>query len=633
MAHLDFETYSAADLPLVGAWRYAEDPSTEIMIVSFELDDGTHKTFYYEDPEQLRPLFDAVERGEVIKAHNAHFERVLWEKVGVARHGWPLVPSKQWDCTAARAGMCSLPRSLEACAVALKLPVNKDTKGRQLIMKYSKPNRKGERVFPEGEDREDFAKYCRQDVIVEKKIDAVLPPLPPREKLIFRLDYAVNDRGIPVDVASLNEAMDFIDHYTEKLVSQTVDTTGVRPSQREKILEWLEDQGLGLPDLQRATVEAVINDPETRDDVRKVLMSRLEVSKAGTKKLKTMLACASEDGRVRGSFFYHGATTGRWGSGGVQFQNLARPEPGYDPAEVLENLDHLDEVYDTPLSAIASSVRGFLATDKKFVVGDYSAIEARVLAWLANEKWLLDDFKNNRDAYKTMASKIFGVGYDEVDGDKRFFGKQTVLGCGFGMGALKFAATCERFGVPITEERAAEIVTLYRSETPAITRFRNGCETTAIRAIRDGGRHKLGPTSFTIRKFGNGTRVLCWDLPSGRSLYYPEPRLERKVVFGRERDVIQYKTYYRGMWVDETTYSGRLSENVTQALARDVLCDGMISLEKGGYPLILHVHDEAGSEADDPDPRDFERRMCEVRPWASDIPLAAEAKVMKRYQK
>ena len=649
-AHVDFETYSEVDLLTVGAFRYAEDASTEALIVSYKLGDndpvvGVDLTKNSEkERRKLEPLFEAVERGETIAAHNSNFERVIWEKVCMSKLAWPVKPKgRQWDCTAARAAAISIPRSLEGAALALRLKVAKDPLGKGLIYKFSKPQKDGSRIRSTDDPQAfgKFVEYCEQDTVVECELDHVLPHLSDYERKVFQLDYKINDTGIPVDIAAINRALVFIDETSARLMQKAKKLTGLKPTQRDRLLEWLNSEGTSMDTLQAAEVERVIADPSTPKAIRGLLEARIELTRAGTKKLKTMLACASSDGRVRGSFWYHSATTGRWGSGGVQFHNLAKPDKAYPQDEILDLLEQraLDLFYARPLTAIALSVRGFLHAEpgKQFAIADYASVEARGLAWLADETFLLEQYKAGRDVYKAMASRIFGIPYEQVDDIQRFLGKQAVLGAGYGMGWARFMGQCAQFGTVISEGMAKKTIKAYRDSVPNIVKFWKTTERAAIKCVLTGKpvTFSEGRLTFMMDRLPNGFKVLYCVLPSGRRMAYPEPRIENKEKFGEMMPTLIFKTYYRGMWVDEETYGGKLVENITQGLCRDALAEGMIAVNKAGLPIILHVHDEIGSEIDEGacTVHDYEQLACTVRPWAKGFPLAAEGKLVYRYAK
>lgn len=649
--HVDFETYSEADLPTVGAPRYAEDASTEALIVSYALEDNGPVTVVDltrdsdRERKKLLPLFRAVEAGETVSAHNSQFERVIWAGPCREKLGWPVEPKPgQWDCTAARAAAIAIPRSLEGAATALKLGVAKDPLGKQLIQKFSKPQPRNKGRIFSTDDPEAFRKfmeYCEQDTVVEMQLDRILPRLTPFEEKIFELDYKINQEGIPLDVGAINRAIEYIEETSEKLIEKAKALTGVKPTQRDRLLEWLQDNGTSMDTLQAAEVEQVIAKKSTPRNIKRLLETRIEVTRAGTKKLKTMLACASSDGRVRGGFWYHSATTGRWGSGGVQFHNLSKPDDDYPQDEVLWLLDRgaLDLFYDRPLTALSKCIRGFIHAEpgKEFVVADYSSVEARGLAWLADEPFILEAYRAGLDVYKTMATKIYGTSYDNVDEHQRFFGKQTILGAGYGMGPPKFVGTCERFGVSISLGDSKRIIRTYRDSVPRITKFWKTIERAAFRTVLTGRATKFagGKLRFSMDTLDGGFEVLFLQLPSGRRIAYPEPRIEQREKFGKTLPCLIFKTYYRGMWVDEETYGGKLTENAVQALCRDLLAEGMVSVDEAGFPIVIHVHDEIGSEVPTGacTVKEYEALACKVHPWAKDLPLEAKGKLLQRYDK
>jgi DNA polymerase len=654
-AHLDFESYSEANLPSVGHFRYCEDKSTEVLIAAYRIDDGPVEGVDLSHPDalkRLQRLFHAVAQGATICSHNAQFERRLWEK---HLSHWPVKPKpSQWSCTSARASAMSLPSSLESVGVALGLENIKDPIGKQLIQKFSNPQKDGSRIRPKDDPQafKRFIEYCKQDTIVEWGIDQLLPELTPEEQRVFQLDYKINDAGVPLDIPLIHTAIEFIEKTTKALEKKAIKLTGVKTSQRDKLLEWVQDQGATMETMQAAEVERAIADPTTPPKVRHILENRMECTRAGTKKLKTMLNCMSLDGRVRGAFWYSSASTGRWGATRVQFHNFQKPDDNYPQNDVISLLQNngLDLLYDRPLTAIAKSIRGFIKVpnDKEMSIADYAAIEARALAWLADEKFMLEAFRNGEDVYIIMASKIFHVPYDKVDKAQRFFGKQTVLGAGYGMGIPKFIATCARFGVTITEKEAKRAINGYRQSVPKIAGspdanghlkggLWNDVEKACIRAVLNGKSQSLcdGKLTIFVDTLANGFEVLYIVLPSGRRLCYPQPRVENMEKWGKLRPTLIFKSLHRYMWVDEETYGGKLVENIVQAMTRDLLAEGMLSVDKAGFDIILHVHDEVGAETDvgEVSVKEFEKLVCTTGKWSKTLPVTAEGKKVQRYCK
>lgn len=637
---IDFETYSTVDLRTAGAFRYAEDPSTEALILAFS--DGSFDPIAVDLTrpdafEKLTPLFNAVERGDTISAHNVQFERLIWTKVCK----FPVTPRPhQWDCTAARARMIAIPGSLEGAAGALGLEFRKDPRGLELINLFSKPDRNGRRRLPADYPAEfkAFMEYCQQDVRVEMSLDKVLPPLPPVEKEAFLLDYIINDRGLPVNLDLVKKADAFVDEYSAELLKRAEEIAGCRPSQREKTLDYLKSRGFDLPNLQAATVEAFAAQPGVPQDLVELMNHRIELSRAGTKKLKAIQNTVSADGRIRGGFLFSAASTRRWSSTGVQLHNLQKPSGETNPEVALSLLEDdpnaLRIMFNRPLSVIAESIRGFFESPEYFLIADYSSVEPRGLAWMVNEEWLLDAYRRKQDVYKVTAGRLYGIPPSQVNDSQRFMGKQLVLGCGYGMGVPRFRETVAKFGRQLTEEEARAAVQGYRQSVPQITKFWRDIERACIRAVRDWRTIHLGRLVIRPETLANGFRVLFIDMPSG-SIAYPNPSLGSEEWNGQIRDTFEFYTPLGSGWVKTDTFGGSLTENIIQALTRDVLRDGLIAADKAGFRIVGHVHDEAIAEGDNnpDDLREFERILCESSPWAEGFPLASEGYIAKRYRK
>lgn len=638
--HVDFETYSQVDLRVAGAFRYAEDSSTEALILGYSDGVGEVCGVDLTRPDalsKLRPLFDAIQKGAVLCAHNAQFERLIWTKVCK----FPVTPKPhQWDCTAARARMIAIPGSLDKAAKALGLHIAKDPRGDELIQLFSKPQRHGGRVLPSDRPEEfaEFIEYCKQDVRVELAIDRILPPLSPVEKRAWLLDYEINDRGLPVNLDLVRKADVFVAEYSEQLTKKAFAIAGCRPTQREKTLEFLAAQGFPLPNLQAGTVLELAGNPALPESLRELMDYRIELSRAGTKKLKAIQAGVSEDGRIRGSFLFSAASTRRWSSVGVQVHNLQKPEGETHPELVLAALEDdpwdLLRLFSQPLSVLAQSIRAFFESPQFFRVADYSSVEPRGLAWLAGEEWLLDAYRKKQDAYKSAASRVYGVSPDQVNSDQRFMGKQLVLGCGYGMGPPRFVDTVSKFGRQLPLDTAKEAVMGYRQSVPAITKFWRDLERGCIRAVRDWRTVQLGKLTLRPETLSNGFRVLFVDMPSG-TIAYPKPGLGQEEWNGVLRDTFTFWTPLGAHWVQTDTFGGSLAENVVQSLTRDVLRDGMLAASDAGFKLVGHVHDEVIDEgANNPqDLRDLEHLLCNSSPWAEGFPIATEGYISKRYKK
>ena len=631
--YLDFETYSEKDLKSVGAYRYAEDPSTEILLVGFAIGDQAVQVVEPSDP-LLESLFNAIENGATIVAHNAPFERLIWNHVG-PKLSWPIVQDKQWNCTAARGRALGLPGSLEDMAIALKLMKQKNKAGSALITKYCKPSKAGRRDIKE--QRDDyiaFKQYCGDDVDVTRELDTKLPELITWERQIFLHDLIVNDRGIPVDVPLLHKSAKIIADLESHFENESLKVAGVRATQREKVLFWLSEHGLHLDNLQAKTVEDAIKRDDLSAEVKEFLELRYESSRVGTKKNKKMIELVCSDGTIKGSFLYHSATTGRYGAKGVQVQNFGKADSDAMQDNVLHLLDTANagtflEQYPRPLTAISKSMRGFIKSTpgNRLLIADYSSIEARVLAWLAEETFLLEAYEQGEDVYKKMAASIYNCDIAEVDSHKRFFGKQVILGAGYSMGPKRFRDRCKDFGVSIPASEATRIIELYRESVPKIAHYWKRVDLAAIKAVATNQVVQSGKCTFRVQD-----NFLKIDLPSGRSLSFYEPRIVQ-TDWGTPK--VEFTGFFNGKAVPEGLYGGLITQNICQSVARDLLCNGMLVAEDNGYPIILHCHDEAVSMLPEGigSIGDYIDQLCKLPDWAKGLPLAAEGEESLRYKK
>lgn len=643
--HLDFETYSAVDIKVVGGFRYAEDPSTEVLITGWSIDDEEPVTVDMTSADamsDLAPMFDLIAKGVPIGAHNAHFERAVWEKAG----RFPLIPKpEQWDCTAARARMIAIPGSLDGAAHALGLSLVKDPRGAALMQIFSKPHKKNGRCLPINrlEDFLAYREYCAQDVRVEANMDRILPPLTQIEKDAFLLDYTINDMGMPVNMDRVNSAITFVEEYSQQLTEAAVAIAGCRPSQREKTLAYLETRGYDMPNLQAGTVEYFSKLPDLPEDIRDLFRFRIELSRAGTKKLKTIKECVSPDGRVRGGFLFSAASTRRWSSTGVQMHNLQKPEGECNPNVVMDLLDgaanDLTILFEWPLSVLAQSIRGFFESPTNFIVADYSSVEPRGLAWSANENWLVDAYHKGEDVYKIAAGRVYNMHPSKIakDSRERFVGKQIILGCGYGMGPDRFVETCATKASPplhLSFEEAQKAVYGYRNSVPAITEFWRKTNSACIKAVRKWQPVQFGRFTARPDTLANGFPVLYIDMPSG-SICYPKPSLGTEEWAGELRNTFEFYTPLGSSWIKTDTFGGSLVENIIQAMCRDVLRDGMLAADRAGFKIPGHIHDEAIAEGEGTkdELKEFEHLLCNSSPWAEGFPIATEGFISKVYKK
>lgn len=655
--HLDYETRSVADLPSVGSFRYGIDPSTEILMCGVSMDDSDEVLLWvnpkYGDSPDNGKAELLLQTADLYFCHNAPFElATTWgthERGAVSPFVKP-PEIHQWRCTAAMARKAGLPSSLEKVAEALGLSQQKDTRGKKLIKLFSEPQRDGKFVSPSDKPDEwaAFCEYCRQDVRTEKAVHKKLKPFELQGASLdtFLFDLRMNLRGIPVNVPALENARKVILEVQEKVTKEFVALTGLNPTQREEVRKIV-----GLENMQAETVEAAIDllrisvnasgeqtPPEARRKLR-ILELYQKLSFAAVKKVHTMLDCACPDGRVRGSHLYYGTGPGRWAGRLIQPQNFKktpiwmRPITGDVYSAICKgyDADALDFLYGNPVELISGCIRHFIhQPGTNLFDADYSAIQARGICWLAGEDKILAMWRDGRDLYKYMASQVYAKPESQINDDGRSFGKVIELACGFQMGASKFKATCEAWGVPCDDALAVRGVDVYRSTHPKVVRYWYFLNESARDAIARPGT-RCGP--FLVRTIA-GIPFLLALLPSGRSLAYPYPKVE--VLPGEERDQITYwgQDPYSTQWTRIKLYGGKLAENITMAVEADIMAHGLVTAEKRGYDTVAVVHDQALALAKEGQTIDgFVAALADLPPWAAGFPIKSDGRVRPYYTK
>jgi len=585
--HLDYETFSEADLTEVGAYRYAEDPSTKVLMLAIAR--GGEEPVLWLPPrwrEAFPDLYDIESEDlldelrhnpdSLVYAHSAQFERAVTMFADTPLSFMRDRP-KQWRCTAAMARRAAVPDSLEKCAAYLDVDAKKDSRGKSLIRKFSmlqtSGKRKGGRILPTDEPDafREFAAYCLQDVRAEQAVHKALAPFElkgPDVLDTFLLDIHLNDRGIPVNVPALRNARVIIDGILEGRSEEFVALTGLRPTQREAVRGWLATKGVPLDDMQGDTLAEKLatlepHSPQLFAAIR-VLRLYSELRFAAVKKVHTMLDCANADGRVRGTLLYHGAGTGRWSGRGMQPQNFKKPSIKHlkGAFEMLERgctADDLDTLYGPPLEVISSCIRNFITAT---LDADYASIEARILPWLAGQEDALERFRRGEDSYRVMAGVIYNKRAGDVTDAERQLGKAAILGAGYGMGASKFQATCEQWGIPITPELAKRAIDAFRAAHPKVVQLWWDCDNAAQRALRQPGRRFTAGAhaSFECRRVA-GKQFLFMRLPSGREVAYPEAKLEIDPRFDREGVTYYGAIVGKTIWGRVNMYGGKWVEN------------------------------------------------------------------------
>lgn len=648
---IDIETYSSIDLIKSGVYAYSSAPDFKILLFAYAFDDEEVRIF---EPDSgiPREVLEALTDPDVIKtAYNAEFEITC---IGRA-FGVKLDPA-QWRCTMVQAAELGLPQSLAQAAQVLGVPAQKDKRGKKCIDFFSKPARTCSRnkqlkdaPLLENDLRhkpaddptlwETFKEYCKQDVEVERAIRKRLGafPIADSEQRLWVLDKRIAARGCRIDRELAENAVRFGERFTAEKTAELKRLTGLEnPNSVAQLKEWLTERtGQTFDSLDKKAVKSLLK--ETADPlVKEVLRLRSEVAKTSTKKYGAMLECTCPDGRARGFLrFYGAARTGRWAGALVQVQNLPQNHlPDLAEArEIVKSGDYelFEMCYGSVQQVLSELIRtAFVPTEGcRFIVSDFSAIEARVVAYLAGEKWRLEVFKNGGDIYCASASKMFGVPVVKhgVNGHLRQKGKIAELALGYGgsVGALISMGALE---MGLTEDELQPLVDSWRQSNPKIVQFWREVESAALKAA-EGCPQRVGRFKF-FRKSG----ILFVRLPSGRCIAYVQPKITEN-RFGRPSLTYMGLDQQTKAWTRLETFGGKLVENLVQAVARDCLAESMIRLEARGYKIVFHVHDEVIIDA----PKGFGSAeevaaiMGEPIPWAQGLPLRAEGYETEFYRK
>ena len=640
---IDLETFSSVDIK-AGVFKYVEAHDFEILLIAYAWDDGPVQLFdqMTPDPSTERNRWDVYEGlfdPDVIKvAHNSAFERAA-----LSQWFGEYLPPEQWEDTMILTAYNGLPLSLDAAGSALGLPLQKIKEGTLLINYFCKPCKETKanggrtRNLPHhAPDKwERFCSYCLRDVEVCQEIYYKLHcyPVTDFERRIWSLDARINERGVKVDMELAESAVAVDAAYSEELLQEMQRLTGLEnPNSVTQLKAWLESRGLYTDSLDKAAVVDLIDkaiDPTTK----RVLQLRQMLSKTSTKKYSTMLAMACADERVRGLTQYYGASrTGRWAGRGVQLQNLAQNHLDAigDVRELVRerDLETLEMIFPNVTDVLSQLIRTALVAKDghTFLVADFSAIEARVIAYLAGEQWRMDVFAQGGDIYCSSASQMFKVPVVKhgINGHLRQKGKIAELACGYGGGVnalLAFGA--DKMG--LTEPEMQEIVMQWRAASPTIPRFWREAETAAKEALAQPGRVVKMRCGVMYRR---DAHALKCQLPSGRQLTYWDARLEDDSI------VFMGQAGQTGAWAKVETWGGKLVENIVQAYARDCLAVAMDRLDAAGFAICFHVHDEVVAEA--PQGTDW-REMAEImgRPidWAPGLLLRADGYTTDFYMK
>lgn len=652
--HIDIETFSSVDIKKAGLYKYVQSPDFQILLFAYSWDFGPVQVVDLAQGEQLPPeVVQALADPTVIKhAYNAPFEWYSLNK-------FYFTPIEQWRCSMVHGLYCGYTAGLAATAVALGLPEDKRkmSVGSALIRTFccpckpTKSNGHRTRTLPhhEPEKWQLFKEYCRQDVVTEMEIERRLSgfPVPTQEQYLWILDQLINAYGVAVDRELIDGALYCNQMITNELMNEAIKLSGLEnPKSVQQLTKWLEEEtGEEIENLQKGTVKKLIKTVDS-DTARRMLEIRQELAKTSVKKYTAMVEAVCLDGRVRGLLQFYGANrTGRWAGRLVQVQNL--------PRNYLETLAHartcakakkidaLKLIYGNVPDTLSQLIRtAFVPSPgNALVVADFSAIEARVVAWLANEQWRLDVFSTHGKIYEASASAMFGVPIEKIvkgnpEYELRQKGKVAELALGYqgSAGALKQMGALE---MGLTEDELPEIVHRWRTANKRIVDLWYGMENAALEVMRTG--QPVGVKGLMLAREGdydNGQDFFTITLPSGRKLYYPRPFLHKNDF---EKEALHYHGVNQSSkkWEVISTYGGKLTENIVQAIARDCLAESIVRLHQAGYQIVMHIHDEV--VLDVPKTQADLDQVCDIMSqpikWAPGLLLKADGFVTDFYKK
>ena len=632
---IDIETYSSRDLGKCGVYKYVEAPDFAILLFAYSVDGGEVACVDLAQGEKLPAEIRAALTDPAVTktAWNAAFERICLSKyLGLDK---PLDPA-QWKCTMVRAARMGLPLALGQCAEVLRLAEGKMTEGKALIRFFSVPGRNGVRHMPgAAPDRWDtFKQYCIRDVEVEQALLTKVRRLEPAafDEELYIADQEINDRGVLIDRELVDNAARFDSEYKAELLKEAQQISGMEnPNSAAQIKEYLKrTTGRYFESIGKKTIDEIEESLTYWPKARRVIALRREMAKTSNKKYEAMQTCVCDDGRIHGLLQFCGAArTGRWAGRLVQVQNLPQNHlPDLDFARSIVKAGDLEDFelnYADVTQVLSELIRtAFIASPGHILhVCDFSAIEARVIAWIAGENWVLDIFRQGGDIYCATASQMFGVPVEKhgKNSHLRQKGKISVLALGYGGGIAALEAMGgSKLGLTEYEER--ETVKLWREANPRIVRFWSIIEKAAITAI------KTGKTVMINRGITVGFQwgMLLITLPSGRTICYPRARISIEYDDGwrGDHEVVEYEGLNQTTkkWEVLRTYGGKLTENIVQATARDILGEVMLRARRNNLPVVFHVHDEIIVDAPSDRPlADVEALFSEPIEWCRGLPL------------
>lgn len=628
---IDIETYSDISLPDCGVHRYVVSEQFEILLFAYSIDEGEIRVIDLASGEKMpEEVMDLLMDDSVIKtAFNAAFERTC-----INRYFGISLPPEVWRCTAVQSAILALPLSLEGVGEALSLDKKKMSEGKELIRffcmpcKATKANGGRTRNLPSDapEKWEQFKTYCKRDVDVEMQIRKKLKnyPIPDREQVLYCMDQRINDRGIRVDTQMVSQAIACDLLYKETAAKRAYELSGLEnPNSVSQLKGWLSDKGIEVDSLAKDTVTELVG--KTEGEVSELLKLRLAMSKTSVKKYEAIERAVC-DGRVHGLLQFYGANrTGRWAGRLVQIHNL--PQNHMEDLELARSLvkegrfDLVELLYPSTPEVLSELIRtAFVAKPGcRFIISDFSAIEARVLAWMSGEAWRLRVFSTHGKIYEASASAMFGVPIEEIGKTSplRQKGKIAELALGYG-GSVGALVSMGATKMGLSEDELPDLVSQWRLANPHITEFWWKVDAAAFKAVKERCTVQMDRLLFEYRG-----GILFIHLPSGRKLSYVKPRLELN-RFGREG--ITYEGVGESKkWTRIETYGPKMVENIVQAVSRDILAEAMLRLEKAGFDIVMHVHDEVVLEVPEgvSSVEEVNELMAVNPSWTMGLPLKA----------
>jgi DNA polymerase len=672
--HVDIETFSKCLLKTAGTYRYAEDPSTDVMCLMFAFDDGPvniwipdlflprdlkMRIFYwlrdnqpdatmhtgYQCPPALRRHAD---HGGHFWAFNAMFERTVLNGHAGRTINFPETTRDDWSCVMVQSKENGLPADLARAAKALKCKHQKDEDGRGDMLRLAKPrkpskNNPATRWTPDDAPDKFFNlyTYCVDDVLTEREVHLDCKPITKKEREIYLLDQQINDRGWKVDLPAVEDVQFLIAAYKQRIADKMINLCGFKPTQRERLVSWIREQGVDMPNLQAQTVEDYLKKRDQPQEVRFALRMYSLYNMKAPAKYTAMQRAVCEDDTLRGMFNFYGASTGRWSSRIVQLQNLFRPVID-DPEFAIElfsarEISQIKMWFDkNPMKVFSSCVRGMLIPREghDLLFCDYSSVEARIVAWMANALDKLKIFNTHGLVYEYTASKIWNHPLDlaslkafkKAHPDLRFLGKIAELAFGYQGGQAAGVKMAKDFGADLDAEKADEVKWSWRDANPEIVAMWETIQDAAILAvIKPGTTQRANRLSFRVVG-----EYLYMRLPSGRKLAYYKPQIKNE-----ELRYMGIDTYTR-QWTLCKTYGGKLVQNAAEGIARDLMVAGMFNLHDSGiYPMLGTVHDEIITEPEEGagSIEEIEHLMTIPLAWAEGLPVRAVGERAKRYKK